>query len=255
MPICVLASSDRPQFTGRPPSDRTCGPVGTSLARVGLLPLFPLSHVLLPSMPLPLHIFEPRYRQLLRDVAEESGGLGSFGVVALNSGTEVARDGALPDVAAIGTVAEILEVEPNPDGTSEVLAVGSQRFAVQRLVADGAPYLRAEVTFLDEPDGPTSPQLESAARRLMGRYDDMLQELAGRSTGSELPDDAAQLSYHLAARLPLTPAERQQLLADVSAGERLARLIRLLRRETALLRLTRSIAVSPSILRLGAPAN
>jgi hypothetical protein len=89
----------------------------------------------------------------------------------------------------------------------------------------------------------------------MNLYDDTLLKLAGRGTGSELPDDAAQLSYHLAARLPLTPAERQQLLADPSAGERLARLIRLLRRETALLRLTRSIAVSPSILRLGSPAN
>jgi hypothetical protein len=115
--------------------------------------------------------------------------------------------------------------------------------------------LRAEVDYLDEPDGPLDPHLELAARRLMTRYDTALSNLAGRSTGSELPEHADQLSYHLAARLPLTPADRQLLLADESVADRLGRLIGMLRRETALLGLTRSIAVSPAVLRLAAGAN
>jgi Lon protease-like protein len=220
-----------------------------------LLPLFPLNHVLLPSMPLPLHIFEPRYRQLLRDIASADGGLGSFGVVALQRGSEAGGGSAAPDVADVGTVAEILEVEANADGTSDVLAVGSRRFRVERLIPDAAPYLQAEVTFLDEPDGATTPGLEAATRKLMEVYDATLVQVAGRGTGSELPDDAAQLSYHVAARLPLTPRERQLLLADATVAERLGRLLKLLRRETALLRLTRSIAVAPSVLRLNATAN
>ena len=220
-----------------------------------LLPLFPLNHVLLPTMPLPLHIFEERYRQLLRDVADVSGGLGSFGVVALRSGTEAGNADGAPDVAEIGTLAEILEVEAQDDGTSDVLAVGSRRFSVRRLITEGAPYLRAEVEFLAEPDGRVTAELESAARGLMSLYDQTLQTITGRTTGAELPDDVSQLSYHLAARLPLEPHERQLLLEDPNTGERLARLLVLLRREAALLRATRSIAVAPSILRLGAMPN
>jgi Lon protease-like protein len=220
-----------------------------------LVPLFPLSHVLLPSMPLPLHIFEERYRQLLRDISDEHGGLGAFGVVALRTGTEAARHDSAPDVADIGTIAEILEVDTHDDGTSDVLAIGSRRFTVRSLVTDGAPYLRAEVDYLDERDGALTPELESAARGLMDLYDRALMKITGRTTGSELPDDAAQLAYHLSARLPLPPYERQLLLADTNASERLTRLVQLLRRETALLRATRTIAVSPSILRLGALPN
>lgn len=214
-----------------------------------LIALFPLSHVLLPGMPLPLHIFEPRYRELVADV----GPTGSFGVVALRSGTEArsefVADGA-PDLEAVGTVAEILEVERQADGTADLLAVGSQRFTVTRLVTEGASYLRAEVEYLDEPDGPLSDVLESRARALIDVYDEMLVRLAGRGTGSELPEDANQLSYHLAARLPLPPGERQALLADGSTAERLTRLSGLLRREIALLQRTRSIAVSPTAVRL-----
>jgi Lon protease-like protein len=220
---------------------------------VELLPLFPLNHVLLPAMPLPLHVFEQRYRQLLRDLLDAAGNTRGFGVVLLRGGSEVGAGTA--DVERVGTVAEVLEVETRADGTSDVLAVGSRRFVIERLEADGAPYLRAEVTYLDEEDGALEPGLEVAARRLMDRYDTTLQALSGRRTGGELPDDVAQLSYHLSARLPLEPAQRQALLADGTAADRLRRLVRLLRTETALLRLTRSIAVSPTVLRLAAPAN
>lgn len=223
-----------------------------------VIPLFPLSHVLLPGMPLPLHIFEQRYRDLLSDIAEAPTGP-VFGVVALRAGTEAmtrhVRHGELPEVEPIGTTAEILEIETSDDGTSDLLSVGSRRFEVRQLLSVGKPYLRAEIEFLDEPDGNLTREQEERARELIDVYDAILLRLAGRGTGTELPRDANQLSYQLAARLPLPPDEKQQLLSDGTTAERLTRVTRLLRREISLLQATRSIAVSPAVLRLSTGTN
>ncbi|SHG63074.1 hypothetical protein SAMN05443575_2420 [Jatrophihabitans endophyticus] len=223
-----------------------------------VIPLFPLSHVLLPGMPLPLHIFEQRYRELLRDIAEAPAGP-VFGVVALRAGTEaltpVVATGDLPEVEPIGTTAEVLEVDTADDGTSDLLSVGSRRFRVLDLLPTGRPYLRARIEYLPEPDGELTAAQETRARELIDVYDAMLVRLAGRGTGAELPRDANQLSYQLAARLPLPPAEKQALLTDGTTAERLVRVGRLLRREIALLQRTRSIAVSPAVLRLPVGSN
>ena len=215
-----------------------------------VIALFPLGSVLLPGMPLPLHVFEPRYRQLLDDLAQAPDGA-RFGVVALRSGTETldARGpGGPPDVAAVGTIAEILEVQRKPDGSSDVLSVGSRRFRVESLIAEGKPYLRAEVSFLDENDGPLDDDRAGRARDLLTAYDELLTRLAGRATGGELPTDPSQLGYQIAARLPLLPADRQSLLEVETTAERFAVLNRMLRREIALLRHTRTIAVAPAVV-------
>jgi Lon protease-like protein len=217
-----------------------------------VIPVFPLSHVLLPGMPLPLHVFEQRYRELLDDISAAPGGP-CFGVVALRSGAEARSQGTVdegPDVEEIGTLAEILELEPRDDGTSDLLSVGSRRFRIRRLLPEGKPYLRAEVEFLAENDGDLSAELAPRARELLELYDAILIRLAGRATGSELPEDPNQISYQVAARLPLPPVERQELLIATTTAERLDRLAALLRREIALLRCTRSIAVSPAVLRV-----
>jgi Lon protease-like protein len=216
-----------------------------------VIALFPLSHVLLPGMPLPLHIFEQRYRDLLRDL-EAGDGSGSFGVVALRSGTETRSGDSsdLPEVEDVGTLAEVIEVDTAADGTADLLSVGSRRFRIDGLVPEGKAYLRAEVTYLDEDDGALTPEQATRARELIEVYDAMLVRLAGRATGAELPTDANQLSYQIAARLPLPPDERQSLLTDSTTADRLIRLGRLLRREIALLQRTRSIAVSPAVLRI-----
>jgi uncharacterized protein len=222
-----------------------------------VIPLFPLSHVLLPGMPLPLHIFEQRYRDLLSDIAAAPGGA-RFGVVALRSGSEALSrhtHAGPPDVEDVGTLAEILELEAQDDGTSDLLSVGSRRFRIESLVMDGKAYLRAEVSFLDEDDGEVNGEHESLVRDLMEAYDTMLLRIAGRATGAELPPDANQLSYQIGARLPLPPEERQLLLTDPTTAERLVRLTRLLRREIALLQRTRTIAVSPAVLRMMTGAN
>jgi Lon protease-like protein len=222
-----------------------------------LIALFPLNHVLLPGMPLPLHIFEQRYRDLLTDLAAGPDG-GRFGVVVLRSGTEAAAprsEPEPPDVEQVGTLAEILEVQSNADGTSDLLSVGSRRFRVDALQPEGKAYLRAEVSFLDEREGALDDGKVAVARELMQRYDARLLRLAGRATGIELPTDPTALSYQIGARLPLPPEERQAVLADPTTAERLTRLSRLLRREIVLLQRTRSIAVSPAILRLMTAAN
>lgn len=222
-----------------------------------MIALFPLGSVLLPGMPLPLHIFEPRYRQLLDDLGSSSDGA-RFGVVGLRSGTETLTGNgpnAPPDVATIGTMAEILEVQRQEDGSSEVLSVGSRRFEVESLIPEGAPYLRGEVRFLDEPDGLLDDDRPAVTRELMTQYDALLTRIAGRATGDALPADPNQLGYHAGARLPLLPSDRQLLLELETTAERLARLNRLLRREIALLRQTRSIAVAPGVVLLGVGRN
>lgn len=219
--------------------------------------LFPLSAVLLPGMPLPLRIFEQRYRDLLADVTSGPGP-GSFGVVTLRSGPEAmipGTGGAPAEVEDIGTIAEIIEVDTKDDGTSDVLSVGSRRFRVLELLPEPTAYLRARVEYLDEPDGDLPPGLEARARELIDAYDVLLFRLTGRATGDELPADANRLSYHLAARLPLPPADRQQLLGTETTRKRLGRILGLLRREIALLRHTRSIAVSPAVVRMPAGTN
>jgi Lon protease-like protein len=219
--------------------------------------LFPLSHVLLPGMPLPLHIFEQRYRDLVDDIDADPRGR-SFGVVALRSGTEArtrfVQDGHL-DVETVGTLAEVLDLDRSADGTSDLLCVGSRRFAIRELVTEGKAYLRASVDFLPEATGDLAAGQEQRARELIEVYDDVLARLAGRATGDVLPDDANQLSFEIGARLPLAPADRQALLADTDAGTRLTHVGQLLRRELALLRGTRSIAVSPAVLRIATGAN
>jgi len=226
-----------------------------------VIPLFPLGHVLMPGCPLPLRVFEPRYRQLLEDVTEPDG-LRCFGVAALLAGPEVAIgfDEAAPVLAGIGTVAEILEVEPQPDGTFEVLTGGSRRFRIEGIVDTAKPYLEAEVSFLEEITGDLPEQLPAQAQALAVEYRRLIGALTGES--GERPvgaqpyhNDPILLSYQLATETPLTQRDHQDLLEDDTAAARLLHVQRVLRREVVLLRATRSIAVSPAVLRLVLRAN
>jgi uncharacterized protein len=217
-----------------------------------LLALFPLGRVLMPGCPLPLRIFEPRYRRLLADVGDE-GGARRFGVVGLTAGLEVAGlSAAAPQFARVGTVAEILEVHPAPDGTVSVLTAGSSRFRIIRLVETGAPYLMAEVRFLDEVDGQLPDGLIGAARALSAEYARLFGALTGtdQSSRDRYPADAGLLSYRLASEAPLSQDDQQRLLEDDTAVARLLHVQRLLRRELTLLRRTRTVAVSPALLRV-----
>ena len=108
-----------------------------------VIPLFPLSSLLVPGLVLPLHVFEPRYRSLLEDLSALPEDERGFGVVAIREGHEVGSDGvrALYDV---GTFASLREVTTLEDGRSDIMTVGAGRFRLLSLVP-GKPYLQAEV--------------------------------------------------------------------------------------------------------------
>jgi hypothetical protein len=208
------------------------------------IPVFPLDHVLLPGLPLPLHIFEPRYRQMLADLDEPRA---AFGIVALHRGAESATD---VDFAEVGTLAEILEKEPYPDGSYDLLTIGSRRFQITEVDRSSKPYLQAHVEWLTEDDGEIPADLVPVATALFGRYSHILAELSSRDRDTELADDPLRLSYEIAARVQLPVSQRQRLLAMPTAAARLAACLVLMRREITLIQQTHSIPVAMQALRI-----
>src|SRR4051812_26175188 len=108
------------------------------------LPLFPLPVVLFPGVPMPLHIFEPRYRRMLEDIQlrDQLFGLSYFDASA--------ADSSIPPVGHMGCVAEVTEVQPMPDGRSNVLTVGLIRYRVEAYIEHGDPYLVGAVAFFED---------------------------------------------------------------------------------------------------------
>jgi uncharacterized protein len=193
------------------------------------LPLFPLSTVLYPGVPLPLHVFEDRYKEMFARVLD---GDRRFGVVAIAEGVEV---GGPATYQPIGCLAEVRNVRPYPDGRMDVLGHGVSRFEITG-VTQPAPYIVAEVATLGEEAGEDAAAEAARARWLFGRYVALLLRLAGEeSEAIEVPDDPVAASYLVAAGLQVDLADKQRLLAAPSAAERLRSASSLLRRELALL--------------------
>ena len=208
-----------------------------------LLPIFPLSLVAFPGLNVPLHIFEERYRALVRDLlALPDPAERLFGIVTIREGYEVGNHEAR-SMYRTGCLVRLTEVEPYADGRYDVVAVGMRRV---RVVATdtGAPYLRAEVEPLDTDEGLSPDTAREAARALalFGDYRSAVSALRGDDvmTGA-LPRDPEMLSYVLASTCSLTVPERQQLLESPGTADRLKLLQRLMRREL------RAIAAVPSL--------
>jgi uncharacterized protein len=205
------------------------------------LPLFPLQTVLYPGLPIPLHIFEDRYRQMFERVLD---GERRFGVVAIVKGREV-------DVGAtyhpVGCVAEVAEVERHADGRLDVVARGRSRFRIDG-VTQAAPYIVAEVSTLPEDAGEAADQRSVKAGRLFTRYVATLLRMAGEQVQSiDIPDDPVAASYLVAAGLQVDLADKQRLLTIPSAAERLAAEASLLRRELVLLEHLRVAGPAPTL--------
>lgn len=201
------------------------------------LPLFPLGTVLYPGLLLPLHIFEDRYRALVRDLVERpEGSRRTLGVVAIREGREVGADGvrALYDV---GCTAELRQVEAYSDGRFDIVATGVARFRV-RALDESRPYVQADVELLPEEPGPESAVLSRSVAQLFRRYRDSLLAARGQEAPEppEVPADAALLSYLVAAAMVLDLPAKQALLAAETVTDRLLLALELLRRETAVLR-------------------
>ncbi len=172
-----------------------------------LLPLFPLEVVLFPEAPLPLHIFEPRYREM---IAECVAGKLPFGVVR-------AKEEAL---AEIGCTAEIIAItKKHDDGRMDILTLGRRRFEIGELNQERS-FLRAQVTYIED-EGGQAPRAQAVEAI------NLFKELLGLANADLDPPeaDAPHLSFQLVAPFPLDLDFKQTLLGMRSEGERLAAIV------------------------------
>jgi uncharacterized protein len=152
------------------------------------IPLFPLHTVLSPGLALPLHVFEDRYRLMVRRCLDESR---PFGVVLIHEGSERApRDGGPQElaIASVGTFAEIREASRYADGRWELLTVGAGRFVIETVRTGLEPYLVADVEPLDDALG-DADSADALVRRVSRRFVDYLRLLQPRDGEATTPID------------------------------------------------------------------
>ena len=226
------------------------------------LPLFPLHAVLCPGVVLPLHIFEQRYREMVAHCLANDA---PFGVVLIREGQEVGP--TIPDLATVGTLAEIREANEYEDGRYDLVTVGTTRFSIDSVAVGRESYLVGKVELLPEvvedPDG-----ARAMADRLSERFVDYLRLLrpadgedstgmdvqvevevrevptdeAGAGDGPPgatrepvIPEDPTALSYLLSGIIQVELPRRQALLEAKTTEARLTDLGHLLDRELPLL--------------------
>lgn len=191
---------------------------------VAELPLFPLNLVLFPGMPLPLHIFEERYKAMIGDCMRYNT---PFGVSLIRSGQEV---GAAAVPFSTGTTARVLRSEMLDGGRINIITKGEKRYEIVEITQQ-EPHVAAVVRFLDEPVGEgftgVSPELSEEYTRLI---QGLITLSGGYMSDVTIPDDPVELSYLIAANLDAPTPVRQELLEAPTAADRLNRLIPLLKR-------------------------
>ena len=186
------------------------------------LPVFPLSVVLFPGVPLPLHIFEPRYRQMLSDIRAANN---LFGLSYFDVSTS---DNEIPPAGTIGCVAEVTEAQSLPDGRSNILTIGLIRYRLENYVERGDPYLVARVSFFEDEE--EDANLLREASQEVAEYFSRIAR-AVRIINDErasLPDisdtEPQRLSFLVAAAMEVDANVKQELLELRSTSERLTRL-------------------------------
>lgn len=220
----------------------------------GTLPLFPLGTVLVPGAPLPLHVFEDRYRALVRDMLETSDDEPrQFGVVGIRSGRETGP--GVPELYGVGTAAAVRQVVQHDDGRYELTTVGTRRFRLLGVETGARPYLVGTIEWLPQEESSATPGLVAGVSAALTAY---AQTLAATGAAEvrlpTLPDEPQALAWLVADAMLLPNAERQVLLEVPDAAGRLREERRLLRRELGLL--TQVAAVpTPELARLPVSPN
>lgn len=186
------------------------------------LPLFPLPLVLLPNEILPLHVFEPRYRQMLADIGREKN---LFGVSFFNPAESFIDK---PEPGAIGCVAEVREVQAMPDGRSNVLTVGVIRYNLLDYVDAGEPYMVGDVEFFedDEEDARLLQPIADEVFELFRRVAEAAHRLSDKRGAMPdiQPTEPQALSFLITAAFNLAPDLKYQMLATRSTVERLEKI-------------------------------
>lgn len=187
------------------------------------LPLFPLPVVLFPGVPLPLHIFEPRYRQMLADIRARDN---LFGLSYFDASAFVERE--TPPAGHIGCAAEVTEVEPLADGRFNIVTVGLIRYRVEAYVDHGDPYLLGEVSFFED-EAEDQGLLERRAKDVTDIFLRIARAVRilndERAALPELPEtEPERLSFLVTAAVDLDIEVKQELLELRSTAERLKRL-------------------------------
>jgi Lon protease-like protein len=189
---------------------------------MAVMPMFPLGMTLLPGAVLPLHVFEPRYRQMMQDILRDDVNEPEFGVAMIERGREV---GGGEVRATVGTVARILDMQVTPDGRFAIAAVGTERFRVAGWLPDD-PYPLADIDLW--PDDGDPDDVSPAAIETLHRRVQELNEIV-RALGEDAPppdteisDDPRLAVYHLGSLSPLGAVDRHRMLAAPSLVERVA---------------------------------
>ncbi|MEP6689095.1 MAG: LON peptidase substrate-binding domain-containing protein [Gemmatimonadales bacterium] len=182
------------------------------------LPIFPLTAVLFPGTPMPLHIFEPRYQQMLEDCL---AGDRHFGI------TPSGRAGEAPDPGMVGCTAEVRVNQQLPDGRSNIVVFGGDRFVIAALLDEPAPYYVASVrTFEDDPKSAPDAARTGELRTAFTRYASLVRELSDVPPQEpDLPEEPVGLSFHAAAGVDIDPVIKQRLLVERSTTRRVEALL------------------------------
>ena len=184
--------------------------------------IFPLNTVLYPGMPLPLHIFEKRYIQMIEECLSEKQ---PFGAVLIRKGSEV---GGPAEVYPVGTVAEIEETKPFEDGRYGLLCVGGSRFRIEE-ITQKRPFMKARVELLPGLDDQENGQEEAALANNLRRELASFERLSARldpeweKPAAVPPMEPSGLAYSVAAVIPLQKKEKQRLLSMDSLNGLLTR--------------------------------
>ena len=196
------------------------------------IPIFPLHTVLLPNTDLGVHVFEPRYRDLVADCLENSA---EFGVVMIRPRT----NGSTEDTPhAIGTSAHVAGYARLPDGRYLLEVEGSRRFRILNIESNGS-YPSADVEWLAEEIGNFA-----TAREAGDEVESMVFLYRALDGDGDLPVrlsiDPVVRSYQVASLLRIAAGLKQSLLEETTAADRLERELEILRREISLLDMARS---------------
>ena len=192
---------------------------------ISRLRLFPLNTVLFPGATLNLHVFEPRYKQMIAECLTDRQ---EFGVCLIREGKEAGDPEVDPH--AIGTTAEIGDVTPLPFGRYYISTVGRRRFKIQGIV-QREPYLLCDVEYLDD-DSPQST-LDSLIEHVRAEFNEYLRLLmaySGTAVAFDLPPDPVEASFAVGSALQIADVLKQRLLETDDTEGRLRVELEFLRR-------------------------